>query len=79
MIWKGCERKRLWRVHYSVFYLEGLRKTTKTPMRMVGVPTEIRTANLPNLKSQCCAEVFLAVGLWDVALLSTVVRIVTVM
>jgi hypothetical protein len=50
MIWKGYERKRSWS-NRDIFQTKGLRKTTKTSLRIVDVPIEIPTKHFPNMSS----------------------------
>jgi hypothetical protein len=59
MNWKGCGIRRSWpnlRYYRSIF-LEGLRKTSKTSVRLAGLRLEIRIQDLPNTK-----EVYWPVG-----------------
>jgi hypothetical protein len=53
--WEEFWRKRSWPNirHYPGIRLEGLRKTTKTSIRMPGLWAEIWTRDLPNTKQEC--------------------------
>jgi hypothetical protein len=55
MNWKGCGRERSWRNfrYCPDICLKGLRKITKTWVRIVGVLAEIWTRNLPTMKQLC--------------------------
>jgi hypothetical protein len=55
MNWRGCGKKWSWpnlRYHPDT-YLEGLRKITKTSVRVVGFRAEICSVDLPNMKQEC--------------------------
>jgi hypothetical protein len=49
--WKGCGRKLTWLT--LGIRLEGLKKTTKITVRMIGLRAEISTRDLPDTKQEC--------------------------
>jgi hypothetical protein len=51
-IWRGVERRACKLRHYPCTCLEGLSKTPKTWVRIVGVLVEIRTGKLPNTRQK---------------------------
>jgi hypothetical protein len=52
MNWKGCGRKQSWPDlrYYPGICLEGLRKSSKTPVRIADFWAKIWILDLPNMK-----------------------------
>lgn len=64
--WRGSRRKLSWpslRCHSGI-WLEGMRKTMKTSVRIVGVLAKIQTEQLPNTGSTTASAILLGENLY---------------